>query len=408
MMMTAGLTAIVAIAAFPGAVRASTLTYDAGTRVLTLTGTDADNIVFADHPEGDTARMRIVDVGEELTASGAPECTPDDISFYFVCPTPAKLVLQLNGGADAFSDETTGGGQLTGVPIEAHGGAGADEIDGGEGPDALYGGADADTLLGGAGADALDGGDGADTLHGGTGDDDLAGALGHDRLTGGLGNDAVRGGDGDDELDYSPEYVMDGSDLFEGGPGFDAVGYFGRTAPVTVVLDGQAQDGQSGENDNVAADIEAVDGGDAADVLIGSPGPDGLAGRGGNDQISGDGGDDDILGDSGNDTLSGDDGADSLDGGCHDDDITGGPGVDSLNSDGTCESPDLRGANDVLRARDGVRDALVLCTMSGPAGDTAIVDPDDPALPAGNAGACRTIDAGSATGGTGTTTDPTT
>jgi hypothetical protein len=203
----------------------------------------------------------------------------------------------------------------------------------------------------------------------------------------------VHGGDGDDELDHSPLYAFDGTDRFDGGTGYDKVGYFGRTASVSVSLDAQPNDGQAGEGDNIGTDVEEVDGGDAADVLVGSAGPNWLAGRGGDDRISGAGGNDVLYGDSGNDQIDGADGNDMLDGGCHDDTIIGGPGVDSLNSDGTCADPALRGINDVLHARDGVKDSLVLCTMSGTAGDTAIVDRVDPALGPGNPGACRTIDA---------------
>jgi hypothetical protein len=275
-----------------------------------------------------------------------------------------------------------------------NGGAGNDEFDGGGGADVLTGGSGDDTVLGDGGNDVLQGNDGADTLDGGADHDQLDGGIRNDRLTGGAGNDTVRGGDGDDELDHSPLYVFDGTDVFAGGTGYDTVGYFGRTASVSVRLDAQPNDGQAGERDNIGADVEEVDGGDAADVLVGTAGPNRLAGRGGDDQISGAGGNDILYGDSGNDQIDGGDGHDTLDGGCHDDTIIGGPGVDSLNSDGTCADPALRGLNDVLHARDGVKDALVLCTMSGTAGDTAIVDPVDPALGPGNPGACRTVDAG--------------
>lgn len=390
------------VLAIPALAQAGTLSYDGGTRVLTYTGSNAENIVFADHPGGDATRLRLVDVGtgEEMTAAGAPACEPDDINFYLVCPAPAKLVVLLGGGDDSFSDESTGGGEPTAIPVEVSGGDGADEFDGGRGADVLRGGLGADTIRGDDGADALDGEDGDDTLDGAAGNDGLAGGPGSDRLTGGQGNDTVRGGDGNDQLDHNPEYALDGTDVYEGGGGSDEVGYFGRTVSVRINIDGQANDGQTGESDNIASDIEVVDGSDVDDVLIGSAGSNGLAGRGGDDQISGLGGNDLIYGDTGNDTITGDEGDDTLDGGCQDDRITGGAGVDSLNSDGTCASPELRGMNDVLNARDGLRDNLVLCTISGTPGDTAIVDPNDPALPAGNPGACRTIDTGTTTPGT--------
>jgi Ca2+-binding RTX toxin-like protein len=391
------LVAALAVLVLPGIAQAGTLTYSAG--VLTYTGGDAvENNLSATHP-GDPGQVHIVDAADSISLGPGTGCAPDDIDFGVICPTPGKLVVNLGGADDFFTDDTTLGDPIA-FPVEVNGGAGTDEFDGGGGADVLTGGSGDDTLLGDGGNDVLQGNDGADTLDGGADHDQLAGGIGNDRLTGGAGNDAVRGGDGDDELDYSPLYAFDGTDVFEGGTGDDKVGYFGRTGPVSVTLDGQPNDGQAGEGDNIGADVEEVDGGDAADVLVGSAGPNRLAGRGGDDQIVGGGGDDVLYGDTGNDQIDGGDGNDTLDGGCHDDTIIGGPGVDALNSDGTCADPALRGSNDVLHARDGVKDALVLCTISGTAGDTAIVDPVDPALGPGNPGACRTIDAAA----TGTTT----
>jgi hypothetical protein len=391
------LTAALGMLALPGMAQAGELTYSAG--VLTYTGADAvNNNVSATH-QGDAAYVRIVDAADSISTGSGTGCAPDDIDFGVICPTPGKLVVNLGGGDDFFTDDTALGDPIA-FPVEVNGGAGNDEFDGGGGADVLTGGSGDDKVLGDGASDVLRGDDGADTLDGGADHDQLDGGIGNDRLTGGAGNDIVRGGDGDDELDYSPLYAFDGTDLFEGGTGYDKVGYFGRTASVSVSLDAQPNDGQAGEGDNIGADVEEVDGGDAADVLVGTAGPNWLAGRGGGDQISGGGGNDVLYGDSGNDQIDGGDGNDTLDGGCHDDTIVGGPGVDSLNSDGTCADPALRGLNDVLHARDGVKDSLVLCTMSGTAGDTAIVDPVDPALGPGNPGACRTIDAAA----TGTTT----
>ena len=364
--------------------------------MLTYTGSDsADNNVFVTHPN-DPAFVRIVDAaaGDGVNLATAPAgCVPDDINFGLVCPTPSRVVLNLGGGADSFSDDTAGGTPIA-VPLELNGGAGNDQFDGGAGADVLNGGPGDDTLHGDGGNDVLRGEDGADAVEGGADGDDLDGGIGNDRLTGGAGNDLVRGGDGDDALDYRPLFVLDGADVFDGGAGYDKVGYFGRTVGVAVSLDGQANDGQAGEGDNIGADVDEVDGGDAADVLVGSDGPNRLAGRGGDDQLVGGGGDDVLYGDTGNDQLDGGDANDTLDGGCMDDTIVGGPGVDSLNADGTCADPSLRGQNDVLQARDGVKDALVLCAMGSTAEDTAVVDPVDPALGPGNPGACRTIDAG--------------
>jgi hypothetical protein len=394
----------------PSIAQAGELSYASG--VLTYTGGNEENSVTIDHPgiNSDTPAspsnlpvmgkllIRENAFGEDVTIgpSADPHCDLD--AFYGVqCDVPTRFVANLGGN----DDSTLIGTDDVPVAVEIHadGGPGADFLDGGAGRNVVNGGAGNDELNGHGGGDVLSGDDGDDQLAGGEGNDELNGGLGADGLTGGAGNDVVRGGDGDDELDYFPAYELDGADTYEGGAGYDIFGYFGRTVSIRVNLDGLANDGQSGENDNVGLDIEEVDGGDVADVLVGSAGPEGLAGRGGNDQISGRGGGDILYGDSGNDGIDGGDGNDTLDGGCHDDTIIGGPGVDALNSDGTCADPSQRGVNDVLHARDGVKDSLVLCTMSGPAGDTAVVDAVDPALPVGNPGACRTIDASATPGG---------
>ena len=46
--------------------------------------------------------------------------------------------------------------------------------------------------------------------------------------------------------------------------------YASRTAAVTVSLDGTANDGESGENDNVGADVESITGGKGNDTLTGN------------------------------------------------------------------------------------------------------------------------------------------
>src|SRR5213075_615176 len=94
---------------------------------------------------------------------------------------------------------------------------------------------------------------------GGSGDDTLIGSADANVLSGGFGDDTLDGGAG--------------ADVLNGGPGTaDLADYSGRAAanPVTVTLDGVANDGGSGENDNVGTDVENIDGGAGDDTLIGS------------------------------------------------------------------------------------------------------------------------------------------
>jgi Ca2+-binding RTX toxin-like protein len=136
--------------------------------------------------------------------------------------------------------------------------------DGGAGADALSGGSETDFLLGGDGADLLDGGDGWDYLFGGLGSDEL-----------------------------------------RGGPGIrDVADYEDRAAAVTVTLDGARNDGEPGENDLVATDVEDVFGGSGSDTIVGDAGSNDLHGGAGDDLIDGGLGGDILSGDDGVDTLS--------------------------------------------------------------------------------------------------------
>jgi Ca2+-binding RTX toxin-like protein len=155
-------------------------------------------------------------------------------------------------------------------------------------------------------------------LSGGTGNDAirLGGSAWSSDLNGGAGNDSLLGAAGHDVFDGG-----DGADVFTGGTGIDAVSYRSRTTPVIADIDGVADDGASGESDNIRGDIENVFGGSANDALTGSALANRLFGGQGNDSLNGLAGNDELLGDAGNDNLSGGDG---------DDTATYGAGVDGV------------------------------------------------------------------------------
>ena len=175
-----------------------------------------------------------------------------------------------------------------------------------------------DVLLPGDGDDVVIGGPGNEAIYGGTGNDELHGGDGADELHGGEGADLLEGGGGDnisrsqggyaiagarlfaDHLDGGP-----GADVLQGGPGdFDVADYSARGAPVSVTLDGLANDGETGEGDLVAADVEDATTGAGDDVLVGNGGPNSLRGGSGDDTIDGGGGyQDDAQGDNGDDTI---------------------------------------------------------------------------------------------------------
>jgi len=148
------------------------------------------------------------------------------------------------------------------------------------------------SLVGGNGDDTLVGSDGDDTLLGGAGLDSLSGAGGNDVLNGGTGADAMFGGSGVDRVDY-----------------------FARTANLVITLNGIANDGEAGENDNIHTDVEHVIGGSGNDDITGSASNNSLVGNDGNDTLRGLTGDDTLQGNAGEDVLQGGQGADIVDGG---------------------------------------------------------------------------------------------
>lgn len=240
----------------------------------------------------------------------------------------------------------------------------------------------------------------------GDGDDSVSlGQLvffGEGSLYGGDGNDVIDGGranfwlylygeEGDDRLRGGPS-----SDTFVGGPGadtfadaftddIDEVTYRRRVSPVRVVLDRLANDGETGEGDNVLPGIW-ITGGAGDDVLLGDERRNGLGGGGGNDLIHGRGGADLGHGGSGNDIVLGGAGRDALFGAAGDDLVRGGPGDDG----GVYLDAPLSGGrgNDVIwsgegrdwvaggRGRDTLhtRDGRPDRVSGGPGTDRACVD----------------------------------
>jgi Ca2+-binding RTX toxin-like protein len=213
-------------------------------------------------------------------------------------------------------------------------------LEGGDGDDSLFG---AGTLRGQKGDDTLagvtplwmttvEGGDGADTINGWG---NLYGDAGNDTIS---GTPAIFGGDGNDTLVGASGTTIQpglGSDVVSGDPD-TWVTYEERSNPVTVKLDGLANDGESGEGDNIAVGIVGVILGLGNDLAEGSAGPNQIDGRAGNDTIRGFGGGDALTGGSGTDLLEGGVGDDALEfgqfgpeawGGA--DDLNGGDGSDT-------------------------------------------------------------------------------
>ena len=247
------------------------------------------------------------------------------------------------------------------------GGDGNDTLTGDDGIDRLIGGGGADELIGGAGSDLADyrfirrrcrcrsvtartmvraasdegdeihgdierlrGGSAADTLSGDANANILIGHGGDDALTGGGGADELQGGDGADTLQGG-----DANDVLQGGTGADTLqgdagsdlADYPRTAPVTVSIGDGANDGETGEGDDVQADVERLRGGSADDTLTGNAVANVIYGAAGNDLIDGNAGNDILYGQAGADTI------DALDGPPFRDRLLCGTEADTTTSD---------------------------------------------------------------------------
>lgn len=358
----------------PAAAQAATLSYEGDTFVYRASPGVRDSPMLGKDENG---MLTIFE--DELVL--APGCTYDYTAH---CPMPARVRLELGDGDDWNS---FGSDYPAALPVEVYGGEGKDTLQ-------TYG-ADHVTLDGGGGNDLLKGWLADDVLRGGPGDDEINGSGGNDHIEGGEGNDSI-----------SPDTYKDpGSDYVDGGPGIDTVDDWSIPdadyhPPVTVSMDGIANDGRPGEADNVI-NVEKITSSVSA-TLSGSEGDDEFRVwanvNEGNSTLLGNGGNDKLTTGDYQDTLDGGAGNDVLNAGFGNDVITGGPGQDTIFADATsascgwysytCKIPF---GNDVVYARDGEADTI----DCGVGEDRAIVDKIDIVAN------CETVDVGGATSGPG-------
>jgi Ca2+-binding RTX toxin-like protein len=325
----------------------STLVYNAGLlEVNDLTvSRQGSSYVFA---EG--GGVTVDDFCGAPTSSSSGSCDAAGV-------TEIDIFLQDAGDSLTIDNSVAAGGQPT---IVAEGGSGGDTLNGGNGPESLCGGADNDALNGGGGNDRLD----------------FPCTDPQEDQT--LGIDTLNGQAGDDQLNGGPERSPEEADTLIGGDGVDTADYDQRVAPLTITLDGVPADGEVGEDDNVASDVENVIGGTGGDTLVGSAAPNALDGRDGSDVVSGAGGDDAVAGAIGNDTVSGGDGNDTLNGAepglvgaDGDDKLNGGAGADALHGGPGDDSLDGGPGPDQINGEAG-RDTLSYVARAKPV--TVILD----------------------------------
>jgi Ca2+-binding RTX toxin-like protein len=316
------------------------------------------------------------------------------------------ITVDLTAGTDSAGDSLIAVQNVIGT-------AGGDSITGDGHPNIVHGLGGNDTISTAAGNDTIDAGAGTNVVDGGTGSNDtidyssaasgvnvdigagtgtgtgiwdtlmhiesIRGSIHNDVLTGNalpnvisgnLGNDTINAGSGNDIINEGT--AVNGADAIFGGPGTDTVTYAGRHGDLRISLDGVANDGGSGEGDNVHTDVENVIAGAGNDHVMGNKFDNSLNGGGGintvsflysprgvsvnlttqvasnwghdtmvnfrnivgsqhDDRLTGNALGNAILGEGGNDSLFGLAGNDALIGGSGNDHMNGGSGTDYCN-----------------------------------------------------------------------------
>ena len=336
---------------------AGTLSLQGG--ALQWTATDPAQTVMLDGDFGAKAGFS----GDDVTGGLPPGCAADEFGNQILCDVPAGGVALVGGpGKDALF---TGSGVPAGITVTMIGGGGDD-------------GLKDDTR---DGRTVLRGGDGNDTLAGGPGADDVDGEGGNDEVSGDAGADVVRGGAGNDTV-AGDAYQDPSADVIDGGEGYDTIDEWTQPSEdynpaIALSLDGAANDGRPGENDNVTG-FESITS-HASGTFIGSDAAEKITVwaniASGPSTVKGNGGDDTLTGWDYDDAMDGGAGNDRIEGGIGHDAITGGPGKDVLFGEGDgnycgiyeCKLPF---GNDTIDARDGEADQV----DCGVGNDTAIVD----------------------------------
>ena len=292
-----------------------------------------------------------------------------DTPFWIVCSKvhSTRWALGRNNDEVETSKFMPGPYFMASAPSVMRGGGGNDHLVGSFGHDVLIGGRGNDGIAGGRGQDVFIGGAGDDsmgiagnrleplsgspgeTFHGGPGNDAMRGGNGNDVLLGGPGDDGMAGGPGADRFVGG----SGGDTIIGGGGSRDVLDYSARTGAISVTDDGVANDGASGEGDNVMpADqsgvthgTEIIEAGSGDDTIEMSGPRVRLHGNAGSDELLVDGGPGAAFGGPGDDTLTVSGALGRLRGGVGDDTLSSsdasadrdgcGPGTDDVTADAT-------------------------------------------------------------------------
>jgi Ca2+-binding RTX toxin-like protein len=342
-------------------------TFNSGTGVLTLTGTDSvanyqaalRSITYSSSNSGSrTIGFQVAD-GADLSnvqsrIVGSPVVLVGNVLYVYgtqqldviSMAETASLDVTVNGVLYQFTPAQVGGIQiygldgndsilvnslLNGTSLLILGGNGNDSINVSSnvtGNVGVGGGIYNGGLYGGAGDDLLLGGSGSDVLVGGLGNDWMNGGAGSDVSIGGLGNDVYAFDDTPaNDVDTVIELANQGTDLL-------TFASFATSVTVNLTSDSAlansahriVQTRTAGQ----AANFENVNGGSAADNITGNAANNVIYGNGGNDTLKGGDGNDQLDGGLGNDLMLGGNQDDFLIGGGGDDYLKGEAGNDFL------------------------------------------------------------------------------
>lgn len=197
------------------------------------------------------------------------------------------LVVDLGPGNDTASPNALQGAPERNGPDEVIGGEGVDTISYAQHFFAVRVSLD-DVANDGIGAEGDNIRSDVENIDGSMGNDILVGSAGANTIRGLFGGDQLSGLGGDDtfvEGHFSPPY--DKPDTLSGGPGVDTATYAGNSVPKKISLDDVANDGATGEKDDVRSDVENLIGGAGGDELTGSAAANVLIGGAGVDRADG-------------------------------------------------------------------------------------------------------------------------
>ncbi|MDX2055809.1 MAG: calcium-binding protein [Polyangiaceae bacterium] len=261
----------------------TTLTINGGDGNDTITGGDGNDII-AGGAGDDTFKTGAAKDGDDIVSGGAGTDTVD------YSTRTAALAVVLDGATSSGDISATAEADLLGATV---------------GPVVSI---DIENIIGGTAADTLTGNALSNNIKGGGGDDLISGGVNAGACTTDI--DVIDGEAGNDTFDMG--LASDCGDALTGGTGTDTVDYQGRSAVLTIDLDGTADDGDGTavEKDNVKSDIEIVLGGSLGDTITGSSGDNELHGGPGADTLNGGSGNDTLIGNTGNDILNGEAGDD--------------------------------------------------------------------------------------------------